>query len=162
MNKNSSSLNHGAGCPDGDPALPPLFIAGEIMPPSAGRRGPRFRLWTIVCLCLLAGAAAFAAYQYYSAVKAAESLEAEGATQERLQGELARAEKDAAALPMPKWEARSLVDRKQYLLETEQGTRKQYKESISAYAAPERQLERKELLERREALKKEIEELKKG
>lgn len=160
MNMNSAPLNHGSGRPGGDPALPPFFAAGEIMPPHAGRSGSRFRLWTIACLCLLAGAAAFAAYQYYRAAEAAASMAAEGAAQERLQGELAREGKDAAALPMAEWEARSLFDRKQYLLETEQETRKQYKESISAYAAPERQLERKDLLDRREAMKKEIEELK--
>jgi len=117
---------------------------------------------TLVCLCLLAGALAFAGVQYSRADDAAVALTTEQTEQQRLHKELEQTEKEEAALPMSTWEVRSRLNGKKYQLEHEQETRTRCRERISAYTAPEYQQERKELLERREALKKEIEELRKN
>lgn len=144
------------------PTLPPSFAPENIPPLPAGKRGHRLRAGTLVGLCLLAGALVFAGVQYSRADDAAEELATEQTEQQRLQKELEQAEKEESALPMSAWEVRSRLNGRQCQLENEQATRARCQERISAYTAPKYQQERKELLERREALKKEIEELRKN
>ncbi len=144
------------------PTLPPPFAPEDIPPLPAGKRGRRLRVGTLVGLCLLAGALVFAGVQYSRADDSTVALTAEKTEQQRLQKELEQVEKEESALPMSAWEVRSRLNARQYQLENEQATRARCQERISAYTAPKYQQERKELLERREALKKEIEELRKN